>query len=86
MKKIGDLVESTQVIVSELSLILKDIDSMLANMGEGDFMVDSQAADRYIGNFEPLLISAQAEGKTQRCVAPDPRECRTDRGWCRAGL
>ena len=55
--EIGDLVESTQVIVSGLSLILKDIDQMLANMGEGNFMVDSQAADRYIGNFEPLLIS-----------------------------
>lgn len=55
--EIGDLVESTQVIVNGLSLILKDIDQMLASMGEGNFVVDSQAADRYIGNFEPLLVS-----------------------------
>ena len=55
--EIGDLVESTQIIVTGLSLILKDIDQMLASMGSGNFVVDSQAADRYIGNFEPLLIS-----------------------------
>ncbi len=55
--EIGELVESTQVIVTGLSTVLSDIDHMLSNMGNGNFVVDSQAPEVYIGNFEPLLVS-----------------------------
>ncbi len=55
--EVGELVASTSVIVEALSIILKDIDYMLKEMGEGNFIVDSQHADLYIGNFTPLLHS-----------------------------
>lgn len=55
--EVGALVESTNIIVNALSIILKDIDYMLESMGDGDFVVDSQAEKYYIGNFAPLLTA-----------------------------
>lgn len=55
--EVGDLVSSTQIIVDGLSRILKDIDYLLENMGSGNFVVDSQVPDLYIGDFNPLLVS-----------------------------
>ena len=55
--EVGALVTSTTIIVNALSAILKDIDYLLGQMGHGNFVVDSQIADLYIGNFEPLLVS-----------------------------
>lgn len=55
--EVGDLVTSTSIIVSALSTILKDIDHMLEEMGKGNFVVDSQASELYIGDFAPLLTS-----------------------------
>ena len=55
--EVGALVTSTTIIVNALSAILKDIDYLLGQMGHGNFVVDSQIADLYIGNFEPLSVS-----------------------------
>ena len=55
--EVGALGTSTTIIVNALSAILKDIDYLLGQMGHGNFVVDSQIADLYIGNFEPLLVS-----------------------------
>ena len=55
--EVGDLVASTNVIVNALSTILKDIDYVLDNMGDGNFVVDSQAGELYVGDFNPLLVS-----------------------------
>lgn len=55
--EVGELVKSTNIIVNALSIILKDIDYLLEEMGNGDFVVDSQAEQYYIGNFAPLLSS-----------------------------
>lgn len=55
--EVGDLVTSTKVIVGGLSIMLKDIDAMLEQMGNGNFIVDTQAAEVYIGSFSPLLVS-----------------------------
>ena len=55
--EVGALVTSTTIIVNALSAILKDIDYLLGQMGHGNFVVGSQIADLYIGNFEPLLVS-----------------------------
>ena len=55
--EVGALVTSTTIIVNALSAILKDSDYLLGQMGHGNFVVDSQIADLYIGNFEPLLVS-----------------------------
>lgn len=57
--EIGALVSSTNVIVNALSTILKDIDYVLDEMGQGNFVVDSQASELYIGDFAPLLGSMQ---------------------------
>lgn len=57
--EVGELVTSTGIIVGALSTILKDIDYMLGEMGKGNFMVDSQEANLYIGDFAPLLSSMQ---------------------------
>ncbi|MFR3788088.1 MAG: methyl-accepting chemotaxis protein [Agathobaculum desmolans] len=55
--EVGELVSSTKIIVTGLSTILKDIDYLLSQMGEGNFVVDSQTPELYIGDFAPLLDS-----------------------------
>ncbi len=55
--EVGELVTSTGIIVNALRTILKDIDYMLGEMGKGNFLVDSQVPDLYIGDFTPLLES-----------------------------
>lgn len=55
--EVGNLVSSTKSIVSTLSMILKDINYLLGEMGKGNFVVDSEAEEFYIGNFAPLLAS-----------------------------
>ena len=55
--EVGDLVNSTGIIVRGLRTILKDIDYVLDEMGGGNFTVESQAVELYIGDFEPLLES-----------------------------
>lgn len=57
--EVGELVSSTTIIVKALSTILKDIDYVLGEMGKGNFVVDSQASELYIGDFAPLLVSIQ---------------------------
>ena len=51
------MVSSTKIIVTALSTILKDIDYLLSQMGEGNFVVDSRVPELYIGDFAPLLVS-----------------------------
>lgn len=55
--EVGELVTCTKTIVDALSTILKDIDSFLGRMGDGDFTVDSRVPDLYIGSFTSLLTS-----------------------------
>ncbi|MFR1832429.1 MAG: methyl-accepting chemotaxis protein [Lachnospiraceae bacterium] len=55
--EVGILVSSTRTIVDALKAILKDIDYLLEEMGSGNFVVDSQVSDLYIGSFAPLLSS-----------------------------
>lgn len=57
--EIGQLVSSTKVIVEALSAIIKDIDNYLGQMGNGNFTVNSQIPDLYIGNFTSVLHSMQ---------------------------
>lgn len=57
--EVGELVSSTKIIVDALDTILKDIEFLLAEMGRGNFVVDSQAPALYIGNFAPLLVSTR---------------------------
>ena len=55
--EVGELVSSTKIIVTALSTILKDIDYLLSQMGDGNFVVDSRVPELYIGDFAPLLVS-----------------------------
>lgn len=55
--EVGELVDSTNIIVNGLSTILKDMDYMLKEMGKGNFKVNSHAEELYIGNFTHLLTS-----------------------------
>lgn len=57
--EVGELVNSTGIIVRGLSAILKDIDFVLDELGNGNFVVNSQASELYIGDFAPLLTSMQ---------------------------
>lgn len=53
----GLLAESTQAIVTSLSKVLKDEENMLGAMAEGDFTVESQFPEAYVGDYMPLLVS-----------------------------
>lgn len=55
--EVGNLVVSTGIIVEGLGMILKDTDYLLDQMGRGNFVVDSKVPERYIGNFEGMLVS-----------------------------
>ncbi len=55
--EVGELVSSTGIIVSALSTMIKDIDYMLGEMGQGNFVADSKVTNLYIGDFAPLLFS-----------------------------
>lgn len=57
--EIGELVSSTEVIVTTLSSVLKDMDYLLEQMGNGNFVVDSRAPELYVGNFNSLLVSVR---------------------------
>lgn len=62
--EIGNLVNSTKIIVNALSTIIKDIDHLLGQMGNGNFVIDSEVPDSYVGDFAPLLTSiAQIKNK-----------------------
>lgn len=51
----GILADATKTIVDGLSFIITDMSTMLAKMSDGNFDTHSSGADKYIGNFVPLL-------------------------------
>lgn len=55
--EVGELVSSTNTIVSSLSIMIKDISFLLGEMGSGNFVITSKAADVYIGDFTAILES-----------------------------
>lgn len=55
--EVGLLAESTENIVTSISSVLKDQETMLESMANGDFTVESQCANAYVGDYEPLLTS-----------------------------
>ncbi len=57
--EVGELVNSTHVIVNSLRFMLKDIDYLLEEMGNGNFVIESQTKEYYVGDFYPLLVSIQ---------------------------
>ncbi len=58
------LADSTQSIVNGMSDIIKDVQYVLEEMAQGNFMVSSQKRESYIGDFSPILV-AQREVRNQ---------------------
>lgn len=55
--EIGLLSKSFETMSINLKLIIQDISIFLQEMSRGNFNINSQHSDKYIGNFRPLLIS-----------------------------
>lgn len=55
--EIGILSEHFRELASKLKTIIKDENDFLGKMASGDFTVDTQCEEEYIGDFKPLLIS-----------------------------
>ena len=63
MEKLYGSIEST---INTTSAIIKDIDHMLGSMSDGDFSVESEAPDKYIGDYASIL---SAENKIKQDLA-----------------
>ncbi len=53
----GLLAQSTEEITTSLSKVLQDEEMLLTSMANGDFTVESQFPEAYVGDFAPLLQS-----------------------------
>lgn len=53
----GVLADATASIVSNIREIIKDIDWGLGQMADGNFKIDSQQQDLYVGDFKSLAVS-----------------------------
>ncbi|MEG1777921.1 MAG: methyl-accepting chemotaxis protein, partial [Angelakisella sp.] len=53
----GILAAATESIVDTLNVIISDEDYLLGAMANGDFDIRSRATDRYVGDFQSLLLS-----------------------------
>ena len=51
----GRLAQATDVIVSALSEIISDVSRILGSLAAGDFTVESEKKELYVGDFEPML-------------------------------
>lgn len=58
--ELGNLSNSMRKLVANIKGIIEDMSYGLAAFKEGDFTVDSNAKELYIGDFEPLAISMYA--------------------------
>lgn len=59
--KTGDetevLADSTRMLVSNLNILIGDIDNLLTEMAGGNFNVKTSAEESYIGDFQNMLLS-----------------------------
>lgn len=55
--EVEELADATRSIVDGLKTVIEDQTTMLGEMAGGNFDVDSQAEDVYVGDFVPLLAS-----------------------------
>lgn len=51
------LAESTGALVSNLNILITDIDSLLTKMAAGNFNVTTTAEESYVGDFKNILLS-----------------------------
>lgn len=60
--ELGSLAKSTSILVERLKTIISDINYCLGTMAEGDFSVNSQAREQYVGDYNEI-IEAMAQIK-----------------------
>lgn len=58
--ELGVLSDQFRILIRKLQAIIDDENQFLAKMATGDFTVDSQCEQEYIGSFHQLLISFRA--------------------------
>ncbi len=58
--EVGELVDSTSKIVDSLNMMVTDIGTLLKEMADGNFDVQSQNREAYVGDFFALIISLRA--------------------------
>mgnify|MGYP000858723774 CR=1 FL=1 len=58
--EIGLLSQSFEIMSNNLKLIIADITNFLQEMSNDNFDVNSTYADRYVGDFKPLLTALEA--------------------------
>jgi methyl-accepting chemotaxis protein len=61
----GVLAKATGEIVTMMKGIIQDISHMLEEMAKGNFAVDSQAEEVYVGNYKPIIDSLKQLSSTQ---------------------
>lgn len=59
LKEAQVLTTAAQELTDSLNTLISDIDYLLENLSQGDFTVESQSEESYIGDFENLLISVK---------------------------
>lgn len=57
--EVGELSQATEVIVNGLVTIIQDEKYLLGEMAEGNFNVKSTATDKYVGDFEEVLLAVR---------------------------
>lgn len=58
------LAESTESLVSNLRILIEDIDVLLMGMADGNFNVKTTAEEHYIGDFQNMLLSIRKLNRT----------------------
>lgn len=56
----GDLARSVNLFIEELSVIIKDAGRLLNEMAQGNFNIKTHAMDKYVGDYEQLLLSMRS--------------------------
>lgn len=55
--EIGDMVEASRLVVSDLTTVIKDIEYLLGEMANGNFDIKSTNRDAYLGDLQPVLLA-----------------------------
>ncbi len=55
--EIGQMVEASRLVVSDLTLVIEDIGYVLGEMAEGNFNILSKHRESYVGDLQPVLQS-----------------------------
>ncbi len=55
--ELGEMAENMRHMTTSLKTIIKDIDYCMEELGNGDFTVDSKAANAYVGDYAGILTA-----------------------------